>query len=137
MRASPFTEREFTRLANWLPDKPKKYNADFCRALRNEYIVDPQGREVRKHHPVISEVKTYDIGVIIAMPGLGMIFILFVTDRLRKMPAHIEEGAAHFKIPYVDFSIQGTGFSIGVLGGFAVIASGMALAIWYVSHTSP
>jgi hypothetical protein len=28
------------------------------RALRNEYIVDPQGREVRKHHPVISEVKT-------------------------------------------------------------------------------
>jgi hypothetical protein len=27
------------------------------RALRNEYIVDPQGREVRKHHPVISEVK--------------------------------------------------------------------------------
>jgi len=28
------------------------------RTLRNEYIVDPQGREVRKHHPVISEVKT-------------------------------------------------------------------------------
>ena len=30
------------------------------RALRNEYIVDPQGREVRKHHPVITEVKTAD-----------------------------------------------------------------------------
>lgn len=28
------------------------------RALRDEYIVDPQGREVRKHHPVITEVRT-------------------------------------------------------------------------------
>jgi|SRR5215213_6079177 hypothetical protein len=30
------------------------------RALRQEYMEDPQGREVRKHHPVIYEVVTPD-----------------------------------------------------------------------------
>lgn len=82
-------------------------------------------------------VKTYVIGVIVAILGMGMILILFLTDRLRKTPAHNEEGTANLKIPYVDFSIRGPGFFIGVLGGFAVIVSGMALAIWDVYHTSP
>ena len=28
------------------------------RALRNEYMIDPQDREVRKYHPVVEEVRT-------------------------------------------------------------------------------
>lgn len=31
-----------------------------CRALRDDYMEDPQHRWVRKHHPVIVEVKTKD-----------------------------------------------------------------------------
>jgi len=31
---------------------------DLCRALRNDYSVDPQGREVRRFHSVTSTIKT-------------------------------------------------------------------------------
>jgi hypothetical protein len=82
-------------------------------------------------------VKTYVIGVIVAMLGMGMIVVLFVTAPFRKMAAYTKEGAAHFKIPRVDFSIRGSVFFIGVLGGFAVIVGGMVLAFWDVYQTSP
>src|SRR5262249_2878366 len=78
-------------------------------------------------------VKRYVIGVIVAILGMGMILVLFFMNRDQRIPENNEEGAAHLKIPYVEFSIHGPGFFIGVLGAFAVIVSGMALAIWDVS----
>jgi hypothetical protein len=31
---------------------------DLCRAMRNDYVIDPQGREVRHYHSVTTTIKT-------------------------------------------------------------------------------
>ena len=60
-----------TLVAQWVVTRPGLYKhkpqrpeeilkARISRALRDDYGIDPQGREVRKHHPVMTEIMTAD-----------------------------------------------------------------------------
>ena len=48
-------------LWKYIPQSPQEVlRRQLSRALRNDYIEDPQGREIRSYHPIAKEVMTQD-----------------------------------------------------------------------------